>query len=108
MTGDPFALSDVLNDVRAERRQQDARFGEQNHLDGTGDRYARELARVARIVNDRNAADGSITWSGIMEEEFWEALSESDPARLRDELVQVAAVACAWVESIDRRKGRSE
>lgn len=36
-------------------------------------------------------------------EEVAEAFAESDDARLRAELVQVAAVAQAWIESIDRR-----
>ena len=35
-------------------------------------------------------------------EEVAEAFEEHDPARLRSELVQVAAVAVAWVEKIDR------
>jgi hypothetical protein len=32
-----------------------------------------------------------------------EALAEDDPTLLRAELIQVAAVAVAWVEAIDRR-----
>ncbi|MEY9934267.1 hypothetical protein ABH926_008932 [Catenulispora sp. GP43] len=36
-------------------------------------------------------------------EEVYEALAEVDPAALRAELVQVAAVAAAWVEDIDSR-----
>lgn len=35
--------------------------------------------------------------------DYAEALAESDPARLRAELVQVAAVAVCWIEAIDRR-----
>ena len=31
-----------------------------------------------------------------------EAFAESDPDKLRTELIQVAAVAVAWIESIDR------
>lgn len=36
-------------------------------------------------------------------DEFYEAMAERDPAKLRAELLQVSAVAAAWVESIDRR-----
>jgi hypothetical protein len=67
----------VLDEVQDERRRQDAKWGEQNHPDGT-----------------------------IALEEVFEALVETDPAKLRDELLQVAAVAVAWVEAIDRRGGQ--
>jgi hypothetical protein len=36
-------------------------------------------------------------------EEVREAMAESDPAKLRVELVQVAAVSVAWIEALDRR-----
>ena len=32
------------------------------------------------------------------------ALAEVEPAKLREELIQVAAVAVAWIEAIDRRE----
>jgi hypothetical protein len=48
-----------------------------------------------------------VTWAHILTEEFYEALAEADPEKLREELVQVAAVAVAWVECLDRmRRGR--
>jgi hypothetical protein len=47
---------------------------------------------------------GVITWADIFEEEVAEALAEVDLERLREELLQVAAVAVAWVEAIDRRR----
>jgi malonyl CoA-acyl carrier protein transacylase len=44
-----------------------------------------------------------VTWEHILTEEHYEAMAEEDPTRLREELIQVAAVAVAWVEAIDRR-----
>jgi hypothetical protein len=41
----------------------------------------------------------------VLDEEVWEAFAESDPAKLRAELVQVAAVAFRWIEALDARKG---
>jgi NTP pyrophosphatase (non-canonical NTP hydrolase) len=83
----------VLFEVETERMRQDAKWGEQNH--------SNEL------------------WMAILTEEVGEAaqaLLDSrykvvNPARytpdvdahLREELVQVAAVAVAWIEAIDRR-----
>lgn len=75
----------VLYDVLKERFRQDARWGEQNHR--------------------------QMIWLGILAEEFGEAAKEINElyfnrawsvARLRNELIQVAAVAVAMVESLDR------
>lgn len=113
----------VLSQVRAERRAQDAKWGEQNHPNGTGDQekllHGRELpkpfssvpvtmgtlAYVARQVTDAAARDGYLTYADILLEEVGEALAEDDPAALRTELIQCAAVAVAWVEKIDRAEG---
>lgn len=113
------ATIDVLAEVAAERADQDAKWGEQNHPNGTGpDVILRDLSAYrnamradhfavwARDTTNGNAADGLLTFADILLEEVAEALEEADPARLRDELVQVAAVAAAWVESIDRAATR--
>lgn len=92
----------ALANVAAERTRQDAKWGEQNHPDGTGEMYARD-AENARFRCQRAAAKGEVTWQHILDEEVAEAYAESDPVKLRAELVQVAAVAVAWVDAIDRR-----
>lgn len=98
---------DVLTDLAAERDRQDEKWGEQNHPDGTGpeDRpWGRSAdVRVAKQLTDFMARRGLLTWRHILAEEFYEALAEDEPALLRAELLQVAAVAVAWVEAIDRR-----
>jgi hypothetical protein len=90
-----------------ERARQDAKWGEQNHPNGTGDepgsRLRAKQADHAREVCQKHAADGTVTWLDILREELAEAFAESDPVNLRSELIQVAAVAVAWVEAIDRR-----
>lgn len=53
-----------------------------------------------------------MSWLGILTEEVGEVAKEVNEihfrcgsfSNLRDELIQVAAVATAWVESIDRKK----
>jgi hypothetical protein len=102
----PPALAAVLAEVAAERRRQDERWGEQNHDDGTGTERGAFVARVLRRACDRRHAEGVGTWADILAEEVGEAFGESDPAALRTELVQVAAVAVAWAGAIDRRQGR--
>jgi len=44
-----------------------------------------------------------VTWRDILYEEVLEAYVETDWSALRAELVQVAAVAVAWIEHLDRR-----
>ncbi len=96
-------MYEVLDEVAHERQVQDNKWGEQNHPDGTGCQTSQELATFAREVCDRAARDGTATWSHILDEEAKEALAESDPVKLRAELVQVAAVAVNWIQAIDRR-----
>lgn len=97
----------VLAAVHGERGLQDARWGEQNHPDVRHPTAARSVyakeAWLRKDTNEMRVANGTLAWDGILLEEVYEALSESDPAKLRAELIQVAAVAVAWVEAIDRR-----
>jgi hypothetical protein len=111
----------VIQEIRSERARQDAKWGEQNHPDGTGpsvmvlegvehytndelsDAPAHDLAHGATLATDISAGGGTVTWRDILLEETFEALAEDDPQKLRTELVQVAAVATQWVEAIDRR-----
>lgn len=81
----------VLRDVVAERLRQEQKWGPQNHR--------------------------QMVWLGILAEEFGEAAKEVNDfhfrpgrdqtedyqrKRLREELIQTAAVAVAMVESLDR------
>lgn len=112
----------VLDEVAVERIRQTMKHGDQRHLpDGTGptgrlvmdDVYLRrhgvgraDLAEWAKGRTDAAAqqgGDGSVTFEHILTEEWAEAMAESNPARLRAELIQVAAVAVQWVEAIDHR-----
>ncbi|MFC4007305.1 hypothetical protein ACFOY2_08735 [Nonomuraea purpurea] len=101
------SLARVLADVAAERAAQDERWGMQTLPDGTGGQDATTHSDRARRQTDAAAQDGGLTWRHILEEEVLEAFAESDPARLRTELIQVAAVAVKWAQALDRRPGRS-
>lgn len=114
-----MTLPSVLFEVAKERARQDARWGPQALPDGTGAQVVhrdkgvlrdlavldikRQEARAAQANCDRAAAEGCLTYRHILEEEVAEAFAEDDIARLRAELIQVAAVATKWVEAIDRR-----
>lgn len=94
----------VLNEVHKERREQDKRWGEQNHQDGTGGKWAYEKSEDVKALCDQSRIDGQLSWSDILNEELCEAFAEDDQDKLRAELIQVAAVAVAWIECIDRRR----
>lgn len=94
----------VLGDILRERVQQDAKWGEQNHPDGTGRDGDADMAKLDRAKCKANAPDED-NWRDILQEEVSEAFAETHPSALRAELIQVAAVAAAWVEAIDRRAG---
>jgi hypothetical protein len=101
---------DVLLEVFDERVRQNAKWGEQNHPDGTGPDVhwgingpARMIRDDAKRDTDEAAVAGAVTWLHIALEEMAEAFAEDDPAKLRTELLQVAAVCVQWVQAIDRR-----
>ena len=110
-------MEKVLNDIRIERMRQELKWGEQNHKDGTGPQSyvldyshmkAEELATAARDQTNRYAEVGHVSYADIFLEEVFEAMAEEDQTNLREELVQVAAVAVAWVEKIDRERKQAD
>lgn len=108
----------VLIEVERERTRQDAKWGPQNHpyvpirwlSNGPT-----EIQRMLGIPTTDEARDSceyeadiyrAPTWAHILVEEVSEAIEQAvlhDTSELRKELIQVAAVAVAWVEAIDRR-----
>lgn len=73
---------DVFGDVAMERGRQDTKWGGRPGIDRRDD----------------------ATYAAVLGEEFGEvckAWLERDMDNLREELVQVAAVAVAWVEELD-------
>ena len=105
----------VLCEVAVERERQDRKWGEQNHRGATGGEgwrgvsgdALREIRRAnaeqAKRACAEAASDGRLSWRHILREEVDEAVAEDEGPALRRELLQVAAVAVAWIECIDRR-----
>lgn len=105
----------VLNEVWLERVQQEERYGDVNDKleDGTGewvnwipfhDEHAPQIEEDFR--DDYEAYQfkhGLPTWMHLVREEVAEAFQESDPDRLAEELIQVAALCVSWVERIRAR-----
>lgn len=99
--------AEVLHEVFGERSRQDALWGTDRTIpDGTGERDDAVLAEASKRLCDAADASGDLTWRHILEEEVYEAFAEKDARKLRTELLQVAAVAAAWIEDLDRRNGK--
>lgn len=107
-------METILNEIRQERIKQETKWGEQNHpvLDPAlvrrdPTRMCEELeipseTRAKRLCEVNNAR-GANNWMTILVEEVSEAAScGEDVVALRKELIQVAAVAVAAIESLDR------
>lgn len=99
----------VLRDVVDERIRQDAKWGEQNHPNLPRDVkhpcafFGMPTADAARLHCEDAFKRGIGSYAHVLIEEVCEAIEDAhDPVKLRAELVQVAAVATAWVEKIDR------
>lgn len=103
----------VLEQVAEERGRQLRRWGVQNHPDRAREPFRGNFPREGAVLEAlaRDAMDTSKggsrgdSWDAILAEEVGEVLQALDegPERTREELVQVAAVAVAWIEAIDRR-----
>jgi hypothetical protein len=102
----------IFAEIHDERRRQDARWGQQNHLSvhfkprSLTPSPGQSMLPVESEIKDLNALrakKGTVTWSDIITEEVVEAVCADNELERRAELVQVAAVAIAWIECIDRR-----
>lgn len=69
---------------------------------------ARQLARIATLDTKSHSAneggDDTCTWWHILREEVFEAAAEDNPAALRAELIQVAAVAVKMIDALDAKE----
>jgi hypothetical protein len=96
-------LAAFITDVDSERQRQLVKWGEQHHPDGTGNKSQQDRADFARRWCESAFGSGYGTWFDVLTEEVAEAGAERDPARLRAELIQIAAVCAAWIADLDSR-----
>ena len=93
-----------FNEIHEEQAAQLRKWGVQHWPDGTAtSHYDKEMADEAKRVTDEAMVRGSVTWRDILAEEILEVFAEHEWPKIRKELVQAAAVICAWVEDGDRR-----
>ena len=105
----------VLDEVAAERVKQEAKWGQQNHpsfsksIDDIhrADFYGIVADDIARQACEEAFQGDRGSYAHIFMEEAAEAICATTIADLRTELIQVAAVAVAWIESIDRNESEN-
>jgi hypothetical protein len=95
-------FQDIIQEIFREREAQIAQWGDQVLPFGTGGSEYRVLADQYRRQTDEANAAGTVTFADVLLEEVFEALAEADPQKLRDELIQVAAVAVKVIQAIDK------
>lgn len=109
-----MTMEDIFKEIKQERFEQDAKWGEQNHpiLDPVLiDRDALRMCQEYEIPSENRARQnvevlskrGDLTYMHILIEELSESAScGTDTKQLREELIQSAAVLVAMIESLDR------
>lgn len=104
----------IMGAVIRETNRQVEKWGEQHHQDvpvPSGDIDVFELLHIPNVELAKGTTDqlheqGEETWADILLEEFCEAVeaaAEITTDHLREELVQVAAVAASWIADLDSR-----
>lgn len=96
----------ILVEVKKERDRQNQMWGEQNYEifdKGDIDHYS-SMATNRKKLNEVKVRNNLLFWSDVLLEEVYESLCEPNPFKCREELIQVAAVAVAMIESLDRNK----
>ncbi|WP_091232541.1 hypothetical protein [Microbacterium sp. 3J1] len=106
-----MSVGGILTEIGRERGAQDAKWGAPKNvpngtgLDGSLLGYSfGELRDMLQSTVDRLAERRESTMAAVLLEEVFEVLAEDDDERVREELIQVAAVAAKWVQIIDERK----
>ncbi|MGQ4358539.1 hypothetical protein [Streptomyces sp. SAS_272] len=89
--------------VDAERQRQITKFGDQHHPIVQGMHSVALFADLAQGLRGLNTNPNERCWMTILLEETYEAGAESDLAKLRVELVQIAAVCQAIITDLDRQ-----
>lgn len=95
----------IFTDINKERQRQRQLHPDCETLpDGTGAGGYIFHRDMAQRSCDRAEKEERLTHACVLEEEAFEALAETDLAKLRKELVETAAVCVKWIEDLDRRK----
>lgn len=91
----------TFTEVVREMTRQVELYGVQHLPHGTGHDIDHILLERAREDFERAKRANLLTWVDVIEEEYREVRAETDPTKIREELIQVIAVAMSWIRDID-------
>lgn len=94
----------IFEEIKAERKWQDEKFGEQNYSMNTrffDCGFCKTKEKFYKEINKKE--DFRFSWITVLLEEVYEAFSVKKPEKQREEMIQVAAVAVAIIECLDRK-----
>lgn len=95
---DPKFFEDVL----AEHERARAKHGQQKYPNGTGgDAQLWVILDQVRTLVSLRSDMRVVTWNEVLLEEYLEVANETDPVKLKAELIQVAHIALAWATKLD-------
>jgi NTP pyrophosphatase (non-canonical NTP hydrolase) len=102
-------MSYVLDEIATERNRQDAKFGAQNHSPADwivilGEEYGEVCRAICESRFAMKRADDARKEEAYDGASYHQADYMSFLHSAREELVQVAAVAVAMIESLDRNE----
>jgi hypothetical protein len=89
--------------ISNELERQNELHGEEN-LELINNKYLEHYKELTIKYKEINKAKTLLTWDDILLEEIYEALSENEFEKQKEELIQVAATAIRIIESLERNK----
>jgi hypothetical protein len=98
----------IFRSIHEERIRQDEKWGEQNHPMLNVPFTTEGMLQGQCTYKQLNDSKNDCCWYAILMEEVYEAFSETDHAKQREEMVQVAAVAVQIIEYLDRKMEAGE
>jgi len=94
----------TFEEVERELQFQEYLWGQQSHPDFDGEGWAHRVWHQDQLdTRKRSMTRHGDTWEGIAFEELHEACLETEPLKIRQELIETIAVLTNWVADIDSR-----
>lgn len=107
MSGTVSGMNETMRAIKDEVTSQFLTWGQQNWPStpqGKQPRYMIPAEHTAKVECEKARLNDRMTWAHILVEEVAEACNAESPAHMVEELVQVAAVAVSWIDSIQRNE----
>jgi hypothetical protein len=63
-------------------------------------KYMQMASNKLKELTDKEEKDGTISWHNVFVEELYEIFSETDPAKIKEEAIQLAALCVRLCETL--------